>query len=429
MVDTCIIGGGLAGLACALELDRAGLSFQVLDADDRPGGRVQTDLFEGYRLDRGFQILLAAYPEAQRVLDYAALDLRDFEPGALVHARGGLHRMSDPLRRPGQALQTLLAPIGTLSDKIRLGLLSLSLRRGRARDLLHTPDGSTLEALREAGFSDGIIDGFLRPFVGGIQLDPDLEVSRRRFAIIFRMLSVGAACLPAKGMGQIPAQLAARLPGGSLRSNTVAERIEGTTVHLTTGESIAARTVVVATEGAGAARLLDIPKVPGRPASCMYFTADTPPFEGPLLVLEGETGPAKNLIVPSNLSREYAPTGRALIAAALPGSLADGAPGISDDEDGAVHALRRQLRGWFGEAVDGWQHLRTYRIEHAHPDQRPPFEPKKPVSLDGGLYVCGDHRDTASIQGALFSGWRTARAVARDLGEVPRADSGREQAH
>ncbi len=425
MLDACIIGGGLAGLACALELNRKGLSFQVLDADRRLGGRVQTDLYEGFRLDRGFQILLTAYPEAQRVLDYAALDLRNFEPGALVYARGGLHRMSDPLRRPGDTLKTLRAPVGRFSDKIRLGLLSLSLRRGRARDLLHAPDGSTLEALREAGFSDEIIDRFLRPFVGGIQLDPDLEVSRRRFAIIFRMLSIGAACLPARGMGQIPAQLAARLPAESLRPDTVAAKIEGTTVHLTSGERLEARRVVVATEGASAARLLDIPAVPGRSASCIYFTAERPPFEGPLLALEGEDGPAKNVIVPSNLSREYAPPGRALVAAALPGSLADGKPGISDEEDAAVHAVRSQLRRWFGDSVDEWKHLRTYRIEYAHPDQRPPFDPKKTVRLGEGLYVCGDHRDTASIQGALFSGWRTARALARDLGAASHADGDR----
>lgn len=415
MIDTCIVGGGLAGLACALELNRAGVSFQLLEARERPGGRVWTDVFEGYRLDRGFQILLSAYPEAQRLLDYGALDLREFEPGALVHVRGELHHMSDPLRRPTRALQTLRAPVGTLSDKLRLGLLALSLRRGAARDLLHEPDGSTLEALREAGFTDRIIDAFFRPFVGGIQLDPDLEVSRRRFAIIFRMLSVGAACLPAKGMGEIPAQLAARLPDESLRVNAVASAIEGTTVHLTGGESVAARTVMVATEGTAAARLLGMPAVPSRSASCVYFAAPTPPFEGPLLALEGERGPAKNVVVPSNLSTHYAPPGQALVAAALPGSLADGEPGTSDEPDAAAQQVTHQLRGWFGDVVDDWRHLRTYRIGHAHPDQRPPFDAKKTVRRGDGLYVCGDHRDTASIQGALFSGWRAARAVVNDL--------------
>lgn len=415
MLDACIIGGGLAGLACARELQDAGLSFQLLEAGDRLGGRVATDLFRGFRLDRGFQILLAAYPEAQRLLDYTALDLRDFEPGALVHAGGALHRISDPLRRPAHAFATLAAPVGNLSDKVRLGLLALSVRRGPARDLLHTPDGSTLDALREAGFTDRIIDAFFRPFVGGIQLDPDLEVSRRRFAIIFRMLSVGAACVPARGMGEIPAQLARPLPAEALRTTAEVDAIEGTTALLAGGERVRARTVVVATQGPVAARLLGMAAVPGRSASCVYFAADQPPFEGRLLGLEGEGGPAKNVAVPSNLSADYAPTGKALVTVALPGSLAGGASGVSAEPDPAVDDVRRQLRGWFGDEVDGWEHLRTYRIEHAHPDQRPPFDPKQAIRRGDGRYVCGDHRDTASIQGALFSGWRTARAVVNDL--------------
>lgn len=416
MVDTCIIGAGLAGLACARELHRAGVSFQILEAEDRPGGRVQTDLYEGFQLDRGFQILLAAYPEAQRVLDYGALELCDFEPGALVHVGGRLHQVSDPLRRPGRALATLAAPVGTFADKIRLGLLALSLRRGRARDLLRSADGSTLGALEAAGFSDRIIDRFFRPFVGGIQLDPELEVSRRRFAIIFRMLSVGAACLPAKGMGQIPAQLAANLPAETLRLSTPAAKIEGTSVRLSDGGSVDARTVVVATEGPAAARLLGMSPVSNRSASCVYFDAPAPPYEGPYLALEGEQGVAMNVAVPSNVSRQYAPAGRSLVVAAIPGSLAGGRPGVSDEPDGVVEAVRRQLRGWWGDAVDGWRHLRTYRIAHAHPDQRPPLNPKQAIRRGDGLYVCGDHRDTASIQGALFSGWRAARAVLRDVG-------------
>lgn len=415
MLDACIIGGGVAGLACARDLHDAGLSFQLLEAGDRLGGRVATDLFRGFRLDRGFQILLTAYPEARRRLDYDALDLRDFEPGALVYVGGALHRVSDPLRRPAQAFETLAAPVGTLTDKVRLGLLSLSVRRGPARDLLHAPDGSTLDALRQAGFTDRIIDAFFRPFVGGIQLDPDLEVSRRRFAIIFRMLSVGAAAVPARGMGEIPAQLARPLPAEAIRTRTEVDAIEGTTAYLASGESVRARAVVVATDGPAAARLLEMPAVPGRAASCVYFAADHPPFEGRLLALEGEGGPAKNVAVPSNLSADYAPAGKALVTAALPGSLAGGAAGQRDEPVSTVDEVRHQLRGWFGDEVDAWEHLRTYRIEHAHPDQRPPFDPKQPIRRGEGRYVCGDHRDTASIQGALFSGGRTARAVVSDL--------------
>lgn len=422
--DVCIIGGGLAGLACAIELQRSDVSFCLVEAEDTPGGRVRTDILEGYRLDRGFQILLLAYPETRRLLDYRALDLRTFEPGALVHVEGAMHRVADPLRRPLQLGATLKAPIGSLADKIRLGLLSLRLRAGPARDLLYGPDGTTLEALREAGFSQRIIDRFFAPFLGGIQLDPKLEVSRRRFAIIFRMLAIGDTGLPARGMGEIPAQLAARLPPGTVRYSARVAALEGNSVHLEDGTSIEARNIVVATDGPAASRLLGLEPVPSRQATCLYFSAPRPPFDGPLLALEGEEGPVRNLIVPTNLSAEYAPTGQALISAAVLDSFSPGLAGTQESPDRLVEASCQQLRGWFGEEVAQWTHLRSYRIAHGHPDQRAPFEAKQKVRLGEGRYVCGDHRDTASIQGALFSGWRTARSVLRDLRALPaRADT------
>ena len=152
-MDVCIVGGGLAGLACARELHRAGHSSIVLESEATPGGRVQTDVVDGFRLDRGFQILLTAYPEAQRVLDYGALDLRSFEPGGRIFRDGRFYDVGDPLRRPTTALQTLLAPIGSVSDKLRILLLVARVRRGPAARLLRGPDGSTMQALVDAGFS------------------------------------------------------------------------------------------------------------------------------------------------------------------------------------------------------------------------------------------------------------------------------------
>ena len=190
--DVLIIGAGLSGLSCARHLHEGGVPFQLLEAADGVGGRVRTDEVEGFRLDRGFQVLLTAYPETQAALDYEALDLKPFYEGALVRTGGRFHRVADPLRRPLGAPATLLAPVGSIADKLRVAWLRWSVRRGSISDLLRRPETTTLDALRRRwGFSDRIVDAFFRPFLGGILLDRDLEASSRMFEFVFRMFSEG----------------------------------------------------------------------------------------------------------------------------------------------------------------------------------------------------------------------------------------------
>ena len=402
--DVVIIGAGLAGLAAARVVHQAGRSFKIIEASDDIGGRVRTDHVDGFLLDRGFQVLLTAYPEAHRQLDLAALNLQAFDPGALVWRRGRGHVVGDPFRMPTSLPSTALAPIGSIADKIRIGLQRQRLRRGHASRLLGGQDTSTIGALRAAGFSDKAIDRFLRPLFAGIQLDPSLTTSRRMYDIIFRSLADGNSVVPAGGMQTIPRQMASHIPADAIHLNTSAIAIDGTTVTTNTGATIAAKAVVIATEGPAAGRLAAIEPVGSRSVGCVYFSADRAPIDRKLVVLDGTSaGPALNVVVISNVAPSYAPPGKHLIAAAMP-SIVDG-----DLE----HMARVQLRGWWGDQVDSWTHLRTYRIAHGQPDQSPPFNPKQSISLGEGLFVCGDHRDTGSIQGAMFSGRRCGQAVVR----------------
>jgi phytoene dehydrogenase-like protein len=411
-VDVCIVGAGLAGLACARALTFRGVQCVVLEASDGVGGRVRTDHLDGFRLDRGFQVALTAYPELHHQLDVAKLALRRFEPGALVRVGGRFHRIADPLRAPRHLLSTLFAPIGTPLDRWRLLRLLADVRRRTPADLLRRPeppeaDRSTLEELDARGFSDGMIDEFFVPLFAGIQLDPHLEVSSRRFAVILRMLAEGDAAVPAAGMGAIPAQLAADLPDGVVRLGTRVVELDGTTAVVEGGPRVTGRALVVATEGPVAAALLGLDDPGSRPAACVYFAAARPPRPEPVIMLDADrSGPASAVAIMSNVAPGYAPPGRSLIAAEVVGSV---------DREGLTADARAQLRGWFGAEVDGWDHLRTYRIRHGHPDQRPGFSARRSVRLGGGRFVCGDHRDTPAIQGALFSGKRAAAAVLAEL--------------
>lgn len=398
-----VVGAGLAGLTAARVLNQRGIDVVMLEASDGVGGRVRSDTVDGFILDRGFQVLLTAYPEIHRHLDIPALDLRTFEPGAAVWKGGRAHIVGDPFRRPSTLASTTLAPIGTIGDKMRIARMRARLTSSDPRRLLRGKDIPTRQGLAEMGFSDTMIDSFFTALVGGIQLDPGLGTSRRMFDVIFRTLATGDSAVPAHGMGAITAQLAASLHRTSVHLDTPVATVEPHRVTTADGRSIGCDALIVATEGPVASRLLGIDPVPSRAAGCVYFSAPVAPVKGAWVILDGTgKGPVLNVAVMSQVSPHYAPAGRHLIAAALPG-VADG-----DLEQVA----RAQLRGWWGAQVDQWTHLRTYRIPHGQPGQDAPFSPKKKLALGDSMFVCGDHRDTGSIQGAMYSGRRCAEMVA-----------------
>ena len=410
-----VVGAGLAGLSCALELAAAAVRVIVLEASDAVGGRVRTDEVDGFLLDRGFQVLLTAYPEAQRTLDYRALDLRAFFPGALIRSGGRFRRLADPWRRPLDGIGGVLSGAVSPADAVRIARLRGQARRGSIEERRARPERATAERLRADGFSTAIVDRFFRPFFGGVFLDPELATSDRQLEFVFRMFAAGDIAVPARGMGEIPRQLAARLPAGSVRLGARAVAIDGPAVVLDGGERFEAAAVVVAADATDARGLVDLAGPPRwRGVTCLHFAAERPPIAGPLLVLNGEgSGPVNNLCVMSEVSPSYAPAGRSLVSVTVLGS---------EDRGGLEAAVRAQLGGWFGPAVDGWRLLRSDRIERALPDQSPPTPESGtlPVRLGDRRYVCGDHRADGSINGTMASGRAAAAAVLEDLSQVSR---------
>ena len=409
--DVLIVGAGLAGLACGRELARRGIAFHILEASDGVGGRVRTDLVDGFRLDRGFQIYLTAYPEGRRVLDLAALDMKPFVRGALVRLGGKFHRVADPRSEPVSAALSLFNPVGSPLDKVML--LNLY-RKVTAEPPESSPsDRTTIELLKDAGVGGKLIDRLFRPFFGGVFLERELATSARFFRFLFPLFAEGPGAVPAPGMQAIPEQLAAGLPAGSVRLNAKVESVNDGGVTLAGGERLSSKAVVVAAEGPAAARLLgEQLTYPGSNGTVtLYYAAGEPPVKEPILVLDGEgRGPVNNVAVMSNASPAYAPAGKSLVSASV--------VGVPPEGDGELdRRARAQLTEWFGGAVSEWTLLKTYRIPDARPSQPPgALDPRRrPVKLRRGLYVCGDHRDDASIDGALTSGRRAAEALAADF--------------
>lgn len=410
-----IIGAGLAGLACARVLAAAGKPFTLLEASNAVGGRVRTDVVDGFLLDRGFQIFLPAYPEAKRVLDYESLDLRSLYRGADIFVKNRFHRMADPLAHPLTALQNFNAEIVTLRDKWTTLLLRKEVfgLREPPSDLAEV---ETEDYLRDFGFSESMIDRFFRPFFGGVFLEKDLRTSARMLLFLFAMFDRGGSALPARGMQAIPDQLAMALPPRSLRLNAPVSAVRAGEVTLDTGEVLHADHIIVAVGEEVAHRLLPSAEkttlLPSRSTTCMYFAADELPPGDAILHLDGDgRGPVNSIVVLSRVSPHYAPPGQHLISASI-----IGAPSSTELEQ----VVREQMRQWFGEAVvSKWRHLRTYQIRHAQPEGRQLRLGDGPLSpqIEPGLYRCGDWCEHVSINGALLSGRRCATAVMKALGE------------
>ena len=396
-----VVGAGLAGLACARHLAAAGVVTVVLEAGDAPGGRVRTDVVDGMLLDRGFQVHNTGYPEAQRVLDSDALDLRPFAAGALVRLGDRLHRVGDPRRVPTWAPRTALAPIGSVKDKALVAALAAQAALHSPDALLSRPETTTYDALRARGLSDTAVDRFFRPFLSGVFLEDGLTTSSRFFDLIWRSFARGTQCVPAAGMGALPAQLARGL---DVRLATPVDAVRAREVTAA-GTRTTARAVVVATGAPDAARLLPGLDAPAtRSVTTHYHLAPEPPVSEPAIALDGErAGPVANTVVLTNAAPSYAP-GRHLVSSSVVAG------------DASERAVRSHLARLYGVDTARWQHVVAYDIRDALPRQDPPMGRfRKPVRLEDGLYVCGDHRDSASIQGALVSGRRAATAVLEEL--------------
>jgi phytoene dehydrogenase-like protein len=406
--DVIIIGAGATGLAAARHLCDAGADTVVLESSDRVGGRIATELIDGYRIDRGFQVVNTAYPALRRLVDLAELDLRLFDHAVVLADGTHRYQIADPRRHPSRLTDSLCTPVA-VSELLRLARFSVRVGYGSARALLAEPEtdaGSYLAAVLD----EQTIRRLVVPFLTGVFGAEPLRTSSRVLTMIWRSFVRGRIGVPAAGMARLAELLAAPLPSGCVRLNTRVTGISGHRVRTEVG-GFRAAAIVVATDPSNAAALLSrLTAPPQRALTTVYHSTDTAPSARPVLLLDasGRTGIA-NSVVLTNAAPQYAPVGRHLVATTL-------AHGQPVDE----RALRRALGHLYGVDTSSWQQVTTV---HPTPGLSAALPPRRhlrdPVMVGDDAFLAGDYRDSPSIQGALASGHRAARAVCADLDLSP----------
>ncbi len=394
-----IVGGGLAGLTCAVELERRGVDYRLLEAGDRVGGRVLTDSHQGFLLDRGFQVLLTGYPEFRRLWNVENLRLRKVRSGAMIRTRGKWFCLHDPLHYPLELLEALNSPIGSLADKLRVGLLALGSLSNRAENCFRGDPQTTQDYLQQCGFSPQFIEVFWRPFLAGVLLDWELSTPAEMFRFLVPLFAFGRVAVPDLGMEQLPIQLERRLTPGRVQLQRRAVKLEGSRVWDQQGELWEGDQLVLALDGSGADTLLEEADQVEWGGTCTsYFAASASIGGGGRLHLNADNGRdscIQHLICMSDFAPKYAPAGQHLISV----SSLFGKPDEAD--------LRGQLREWYGSAVDSWQLLRQDFLPRALPRMA-----QRSIRVSEGVWRCGDYTAYPSLNAAVASG----RMVAESLG-------------
>lgn len=401
-----IIGAGISGLIAAYELERAGYSPVILEASDMAGGRVRTDEYDGFLLDRGFQVLLTAYPEAQRYLDYNDLNLKQFDPGAIILQPGNSFTIDDPLRYPSKLINMAFSPVGTLMDKVKIYQLTQMLKQKTEKEIFLEPSTTTLQFLKDYGFSEKIINNFFKPFFKGIFLENELSTSSRMFKFVFKMFSLGHASIPENGMQAIPEQLKNKLTKSQFKFNTPVERVEGRKIYLVTGEDLEADSIIIATRPDKILKQLQGQFKPFRKVINLYFSLSHSFIAQPKIALVSDDKfLINNLVFMTDVSKAYSKNDKALLSVSITKPV--------EVNDKLAKMIAKELSALTKINAEYFEHLQTYEIEEALPQVE-----DMGYSLDSGntkihdgVFLAGDYLLNGSINAAMTAGRKAAEAI------------------
>jgi hypothetical protein len=384
-----------------------------------------TEEIDGFRLDRIGHLLSTAYPELLRTPGPGGVALRKFSPGVLVHSEGRRHRtgasVGSRAARSARGTRSALTaaralasaprpPLGGALDQARLAAALGRLAALPTPRLLVRPELTALEALSARGLPARTIGGFVRPLLAALLCDPDLGTSSRCADLALRSFARGRLCVPAGGANALPESLARSLPAGTVQTEVCVTDASISWVTTKEHGEIACRSLLVATGARAAAELLPGLRVPAfHPVTVLHHTAPEAPLTDASLLLDADNGgPVAHTAVMSTVDPSRSPDGRVLISSTVLGT-----PPPAAELDRAV---RGHLARLYGTSTADWELLAVRHTPEAVTAMPPPHDLRRSVRLLSGLYVCGDHRDSNTVQGALSSGRRAAQAILRDLG-------------
>jgi protoporphyrinogen oxidase len=400
-----IIGAGISGLIAALELEKAGFFPILLEATDRIGGRMKTDELDGFRLDHGFQVLNTAYPEAKKYLDLKALNLKNFDPGAVIFDGKESYLITDPLRNPLKIVGMAFSKVGTFLDKVKMFALTQDLKKKPNEEIFSQPSSTTQYYLKEYGFSDQIIENFFKPFFRGIFLEKNLNTSSRMFEFVFKMFALGNAAIPEKGMGEIPQMIQRQLTKTKIHFNTRVKAVEGTTISLENGDQLRAERLIIAVQPDKIMNQLQGQFEPPKKVTNLYFSTLKSFIARPMIGLIPGNRLINNLVYMTDVSKAYSLNGKALLSVTVLAS------DLSEKE--LIKAVQMELEVVSGIKAEYFKPIKTYHIPHALPqvEDLKYSIPFTEVKIFENVFLAGDYLLNGSINAAMTSGRIAAEAV------------------
>ncbi len=391
-----IIGAGLSGLTCSWYLKKNNIhDITIFESSEKAGGKLKTDHVDGFLLDRGFQVLLPAYPETKKVLDYQKLQLQRFHKGSLIYKNNKKIPFYDPENGFTALLKTVVFGPGTLLDKLILLKLKWTLGRLSVENIFSSKKTiSSLSYLRELGFSEKIIEEFWIPFYQGVFLENNLETDSKMLQFTFKMFAEAGAAVPKEGMGAIARQLVDYIGEEKIRYNTKVSHFDNKSITTSDGKTELFDKVVLACNMNNTSSYNAVTN--------QYFQAEKLPLDTKHVILNASKNRiVNNVVLISNVAANYSKNGKHLISVS-----ANGIYLKADD-------FLKDLKSMFGSQVDNWKPVKSYIIREALPIIN--FEKKYKPESPEGVYYCGDHLVQGSINGAMESGRITAEEIIKRL--------------